>query len=62
MKVLDDMTEVPSRVWYYLLDWNDIDKHAYLYHKYGKNRLGSLTKTEFWEFFKYASESDLRKQ
>ena len=56
-KQLDDGTEVPDRVYYYLLAWNDSNKE-HMQSLYNKARLGSLTTKEFWEFWEWATNSD----
>lgn len=61
MKQLDDGTIVPSRVWYYLLDFNEQDSWRLMHEVSGGNRrLGSLTKDKFWELFNLATQTDIQ--
>ncbi len=54
MKTLDDGTNIPARMYYYLLD-------NFNYRHPGHNiRIIGLTKERFAELFKEASELDLK--
>lgn len=59
MKVLDDGTKVPSRIYYYLLDWNDQDNWKYVTTFFDKTKLHTLTAEQFKELFKHATIIDL---
>lgn len=61
MKTLSDGIEVPSRGYYYLLDWNEFDGWEYLFSTFNKSRLCDLTITEYKQLFKHATEVDLNK-
>jgi hypothetical protein len=52
---------IPSRVWYYLLDWNDRDSFKTLNELYGVKRLGELTSNQIANLLYVASQSDIRK-
>lgn len=59
MKTLSDNTEIEDRLWYYLLDFNDSDEKKTI-QSLGKQLLKDLTKNEFYELFRIATESDLK--
>lgn len=52
--------KVPSRCYYYMLDWNDQNEKKEMFDSYGKMRLADLTEVEFWSLFKYATQKDNR--
>lgn len=59
MKVLVDGTKVVSRMYYYLLDFNDITGRDYIRNTLRKNALTELNKEEFVKLFKHASSVDV---
>lgn len=58
MKELADGTLVLSRMYYYLLDFNDRTDLEYISHNFNKHSLNSLNKTEFLELFAHATAID----
>jgi len=61
MKQLSDGSKVPSRMYYYVLDWNDSNSFKYLMNIIGKNKLHECNKKEFKKLFEIATKSDLNK-
>ena len=59
MKRLADNTPVPSRVYYYLLDFNEKTGWEYLVNTIKKERLADVNQSEFWDLFAYATKTDL---
>ncbi len=59
MKVLADGTKVVSRMYYYLLDFNDITDWDYIKNTLKKNALKELNKEEFIKLFNYACSVDV---
>jgi len=59
-KTLDDK-EVPSRCYYYLLDWNERDEWKTINEMFEVQRLCLLEEKQFWELFKVATEKDMQK-
>ena len=60
MKTLADGTNVPGRMYYYLLDWNDRNGcGAHMRHVFCKERLNDLNKAEFTRLFAYAVATDI---
>lgn len=58
MKVLADGTEVTSRSYYFLLDWNEQDKWATLVRLFGKKRLCDLGINEYAQLFNHATQDE----
>ena len=58
MKILSDGIEVPSRGYYYLLDWNEANQWEYMYNAFNKKRLCDLTIMEYRQLFCYATQMD----
>ena len=58
MKTLIDGAEVFSRIYYYLLDFNEMDNKNYLINVLNKDRLCDLNIEEFRLLFEYATEID----
>ena len=58
MKTLFDGTEVPARIYYYLLDFNERYQWEYMYMTFNKKRLCDLTIDEFKQLFIHATEVD----
>lgn len=58
MKVLADDKEVPSRTYYYLLDFNDKDDWEYMIEKFNKRKLCDLIMKEYVQLFEYATLCD----
>ena len=49
---------VPSRCWYYLLDWNEVDNHKTMFEMFKVVKLSELDKTQFYKLFTIANYSD----
>lgn len=60
MKKTADGFEVVDRTWYYLLDFNDRTNWKYIRDNFNKERLLDLTRTEYKQLFKHATEADLK--
>ena len=58
MKKLIDDTEVNSRGYYYLLDWNEQDNWNTILILFNTAKLHELTISQYKELFKIATESD----
>lgn len=61
-KFTSDNKEVPARCWYYLLEFNDLDRWEILFLMFSKERLMDLTYDEFWKLFKVVVERDFEKR
>jgi len=61
MKTLSDGTEVAARGYYYLLDWNEVNKWEYMYKTFDKKRLCDLNIIEYRQLFCYATQIDSMK-
>lgn len=59
MRVLVDGTKVVSRMYYYLLDFNDITDWDYIRNTLKKNALRELNKEEFVKLFNHACSVDV---
>lgn len=62
MKETFDNKKVPSRCWYYLLEFNDRTKWEFILEiaPESEGKLFMLTYTQFWELFKVATEFELK--
>jgi len=62
MKSLLDDTLVPSRTYYYLLDFNDRTNRKFILEiaPESMGRLCLLEKDEFWALFKVATEFEIK--
>ncbi len=60
MKTLVDGTQVTSRSYYYLLDWNDVDGFKYLTQTLKKNKLMELNILEYMQLFSYATKQEIK--
>lgn len=60
MKKIIDGSEVTSRSYYYLLEWNDNDNSTYIYNNFNKVNLSTLTLDEYKKLFSYATQKDLK--
>lgn len=60
MKKTADGFEVVDRTWYYLLDFNDRTNWKYIRDNFNKERLLDLTRAEYKQLFKHATEADLK--
>lgn len=58
MKTLADGTQVPSRTYYYLLDFNDVDNKEFIAEKFNKHRLCDLNIDEYQKLFVEATIRD----
>ena len=61
MKILADGTEVWSRGYYYLLDWNEYDDWRFITDNFNKEKLRELTIEEYKLLFNHAFKKDLEK-
>ena len=59
MKTLSDRTEVTSRMYYYLLDFNEMTDREFIRNSFQKNALNELTITEFLQLFEHATAADV---
>ena len=61
MKETFDNKLVPSRCWYYLLDFNDRTKKQFIYevNPECEGRLSYLTYAEFWVLFDMATKFEI---
>ena len=57
-KMLADKTEIPDRLYYYVLDFLDTDRRI-LDTFFNKKSLHELTHSEFIKLFEHATECDL---
>jgi hypothetical protein len=53
-----DNKQVPDRIWYYLLDWNERDEWETIWSRFGVNKLHECTKEQIISLFDTASRSD----
>lgn len=62
MKNTLDDKQVPSRCWYYLLDFNERTNKKFILEvePEGEGRLSLLTLDKFWQLFKIATEFELK--
>lgn len=60
MKITSDNKEIPSRIWYYLLDWNENDKWNTIQLLYNKNKLKDLTKSQILNLLYVAAKIDIK--
>ena len=58
MKTLADKTDVVSRMYYYLLDWNEDDDKETMFKLFGKHRLCDLNREEFKRLWEEATKHD----
>jgi hypothetical protein len=58
MKLTADGKEISSRIWYYLLDWNELDEWRSMKLIYKKDKLRDLTKAQIVELFEIATQFD----
>ena len=61
MKTLNDGIEVPARIYYYLLDWNEVNERKYMIDNFNKTRLCDLNIGEFKQLFGFATQQDIIK-
>ncbi len=61
MKYSKDLKPILPRVWYYLLDFKDLDRDNsdYIYKTYGVYGINELTYDQICELFNYAVTKDL---
>jgi len=59
MKKLIDGTEIVSRLYYYLLDFNEVDEHKFIYDNFGVTQLSLLNFEQFKTLLAYAYNKDL---
>lgn len=60
MKTLADGTQVSSRSYYFLLDFNDRDGWKTLHGLYNVMKLHELNKQQYIELFKIAVEKEIK--
>lgn len=61
MKELADGTQVPARMYYYLLDFNDATNFEYIRNVLRKKALRELSKDEFLQLFRHATALDSKR-
>jgi hypothetical protein len=61
MKELADGTHVVARMYYYLLDFNDMTGWDYIRNVLHKNALKELNKSEFLNLFNHAVNVDVER-
>lgn len=61
MKTLSDGFEVSDRSYYYLLDWNEVNKWKYMAKEFGKTMLKELTRVEYKRLFNKATTNEMNK-
>ena len=59
MKTLSDKTQVTSRSYYYLLDWNDTNNWEFIRTKFKKERLRDLNIAEYRMLWSHATNVEL---
>jgi hypothetical protein len=59
MKELSDGTQVTSRSYYFLLDFNDRDSWNTIVGEFGINRLHDLSKEQYIRLFEIAVEREI---
>lgn len=59
MKTLIDGTQVNSRSYYFLLDWNEVDGRNIMIEKFNKYKLCELTSEEYQILWLHATTFDL---
>lgn len=60
MKELSDGTQVSSRTYYYLLDFNDRDSWKVIMDKFNTGKLHALNIAQYIELFEIATQKDLQ--
>jgi len=60
MKELSDGTQVTSRSYYFLLDFNDRDSWKTLVNGFGVTRLHDLNKEQYIKLFEMAVEAEIK--
>jgi len=58
MKTLKDGKQVSSRIYYYLLDFNERHNWEFMFNSFAKRRLCDLNLEEFKSLFAHAVEKD----
>ena len=59
MKTLADGTQVSTRSYYFLLDWNDENQREELNFLFQKDSLQQLTGQKFQQLYSYALKAEL---
>jgi len=59
MKELADGTKVPSRTYYYLLEWNEFDNKECIVREFAKQRLCDLNRAEYKRLLNKGTTYDL---
>ena len=60
MKELADGSQVSSRGFYFLLDWNDRNNKQVMFNLYGMMRLHELSKHQYTYLMKHAMAEELK--
>jgi len=58
MNKQSEISKLPSRIKYYLLEWKDHNMDEYL-HKYGELRLADLDNEQLKALYIYATKKDI---
>jgi len=61
VKQLIDGSQVPARLFYYLLDFKDLDTDFFFQKTFFKQQLCTANKEEFYQYFEYATKKDLER-
>jgi hypothetical protein len=59
MKKLIDGTKVVARLYYYLLDFNEVNEHKFIYDNFGVLQLSLLNLEQFKILLDFAYKQDL---
>lgn len=59
MKTLSNGTEVPSRCFYYLLEWNEQNNWELIQSISNQQSLTNLNHEQFWTLFRMAVNADI---
>ncbi len=61
MKKLADGSEVTSKSYYFLLDWNDQNKFEYMYNNLNQSGLKNLNIRQYRDLWEHATNDELQK-
>lgn len=62
MKQSKDEKDINSRIWYYLLSWNDEDNWHTIYKMFETMKLSELTEEQIIRLFDIATHSEYNKK
>lgn len=58
MKTLSDNTQVSSKSYYFLLDWNEQNEKKFIFETFNKHRLCDLTINEYCVLWNHATTEE----